>query len=232
MITSPLFSPETYESTFGTYVFLRSAVLRRVASRGVTNARERSQPGRTARTTRSYGKRGAGRLVIFRTSRDAIRGLLPALLLRRGEIDLPELHLLIELLDTSSLYEGTLVIDVLGLDALVVALLAHHAHEVKPLRTAGETTDKGRRAFILAATYLYAYCVLHGGDCSTGPSGKARETRCPRGTARIGYFAYDWSIFQMPVRKRFRVIRPPNWSSLGRIVLSKNSKSEGFPGTS
>ena len=58
-----------------------------------------------------------------------------------GEINLSELYLLVELSAALAGNHSALVVHVLGLLALEVALLAHHAHEIKPLRAAGETTD-------------------------------------------------------------------------------------------
>ena len=93
-----------------------------------------------------------------------------------GEVNLSELHILLELSGALRADHGALVVHVLGLLALVVALLAHHTHEVKTLRAAGEASDKGSCGFVLTAAYLYACCVYHSEEnCSIGPWGLSRR---------------------------------------------------------
>lgn len=50
---------------------------------------------------------------------------------------------------------------ILGLLTFVVTLLTHHAHKVKSLRAAGETSNERRGTFVFATFNLYAYCVYH-----------------------------------------------------------------------
>ncbi len=66
---------------------------------------------------------------------------LATLSARSRKVNLAKLHILIELRAALAGNHSALVVHVLGLLAFEVALLAHHAHEVKPLRAAGETSD-------------------------------------------------------------------------------------------
>ncbi len=86
---------------------------------------------------------------------------LAALSARRREINLSELYELIELCAAFAGNHGALVIDVLRLLAFEIALLAHHAHEVKALRAAGKASDKRSGGFVFTALNLYAYSVYH-----------------------------------------------------------------------
>lgn len=88
---------------------------------------------------------------------------LPSSAGKRCWINLSELDVLVPLLPAGASYEGACMVDVLGLLALVIPALSHHAHEVKTLRAAGETADKRGGTLVLAALNLYAYCVYHSG---------------------------------------------------------------------
>jgi hypothetical protein len=55
MMISPLFSPTWYDSTFGTYSFLRNCLFKDLAFAGPTNASEMSQPGNTFLATSVNG---------------------------------------------------------------------------------------------------------------------------------------------------------------------------------
>ena len=90
--------------------------------------------------------------------------LASALVAGGREVNFAELHIFMELGGALGTHHGALVVDVLGFLAHVVALFAKHAHEVKPLRAAGKTADERSRAFVLTATHLNAYCVLHRGN--------------------------------------------------------------------
>lgn len=72
MKISPLFSPTAYDSTFGTYVFLRSCTLSFCARTLPTKTRDMSQSPSTFEAASAYAKRGTGRRVVFEMSMVAI----------------------------------------------------------------------------------------------------------------------------------------------------------------
>lgn len=81
-------------------------------------------------------------------------------------VDLAELNLLVVVGAAGSGDHGTHVIDILRLRACEVAALTKGTDKTEALATAGEAANKGRGTFVLTATDLYAYSVLHRGNVS------------------------------------------------------------------
>lgn len=81
------------------------------------------------------------------------------LLCRR--VNLTELYELVVFHNALCTNERPCVLDVLRLNARVVAAIAHGAHEAESLRAAGKTANEGGGAFVFRATNLNTGSFLH-----------------------------------------------------------------------
>jgi len=78
----------------------------------------------------------------------------------RCRVDLAELYELVVLVTASDRDERALVLDVLRTRTIVIALVAHEAHDAKTACAAGETANKRGCALVLAAAYFYSCCFI------------------------------------------------------------------------
>ena len=115
IIISALFSPTTYESTFGVYAFPRNCLFKALAFAAPTNTREMSHPGNTSPATleniegcpRYDRVRFLMAIAILRLALTALARLL------RGRVYLTELYELVVGLAPHLRDERALVTDVL-----------------------------------------------------------------------------------------------------------------------